>query len=213
RPARPSAVSPPWAWSPWRRCSRPGGPRGPSLRRHCVRYRTGLLAARILRLPLAALAAAGIAWKPQFYNPTPLPKDLILPMPCGGAMVFRPVLVPADKLLGDRRITLGGPDDRFAFAESFRQDFLAGRFTAPGAQGGRLYYIGKYEVTVDQYATLAPDGCKPPSMLGRLPVTGISWNEAIDFSVHYTEWLYANAPSALPSEDGTRGYLRLPTEE
>ncbi|HEY2110189.1 MAG TPA: hypothetical protein VGH25_00530, partial [Dongiaceae bacterium] len=57
-------------------------------------------------LPLAALAASQITWKEQFYNPHPLPKDLIMPMPCGGAMVFRPVVVPADRLLGDRRITL-----------------------------------------------------------------------------------------------------------
>ena len=44
-------------------------------------------------------------------------------------------IVPADKLLGDRRLTLGGSDDRFSFAEGFRQDFLAGTFTVPG-QGG-----------------------------------------------------------------------------
>lgn len=167
-------------------------------------------------LPLAAWAVAKITWKETFYNPHPLPKDLILPMPCGGAMVFRPVVVPADKLLGDRRLTLGGSDDRFSFAEGFRQDFLAGTFTVPGTSGGRLYYIGKYEVTADQYATLLPGGtdgaCKPPSTIGRLPKTKVSWNEAIDFSVRYTEWLYANDPSALPSEDKTRGYLRLPTE-
>jgi hypothetical protein len=171
-------------------------------------------------LPLAALAASQITWKEQFYNPHPLPKDLILPMPCGGAMVFRPVVVPADRLLGDRRITLGGQDERFAFAEGFRQDFLAGSFAAPGAaagaQGGRLYYIGKYEVTADQYAALGSQGgsggCKPPTNLGRLPKTQVSWNEAVDFSVHYTEWLYAKAPAALPSEDKVRGFLRLPTE-
>jgi hypothetical protein len=87
-------------------------------------------------LPLAALAASQITWKEQFYNPHPLPEDLILPMPCGGAMVFRPVVVPADRLLGDRRITLGGQDERFAFAEGFRQDFLAGSFAAPGAAAG-----------------------------------------------------------------------------
>ena len=168
--------------------------------------------ALLLLLPLAALAAAKITWKEQFYNPKPLPKDLILPMPCGGAMVFRPVVVPADKLLGDRRLTLGGPDDRFSFSEGFRQDFLAGAFTEPGSTGARVFYMGKYEVTADQYAALAPGGCKPPTIMGRLPITKVSWNEAVDFSVHYTEWLYANAPKALPSEDKTRGYLRLPTE-
>jgi hypothetical protein len=179
-----------------------------------------LLAALVFLLPLAALAASLITWKEPFYNPHPLPKDLILPMPCGGAMVFRPVVVPADRLLGDRRITLGGQDERFGFAEGIRQDFLAGSFTAPGAapgaQGGRLYYIGKYEVTVDQYATLGSPGgsggCKPPTTLGRLPKTQVSWNEAVDFSVHYTEWLYAKAPTVLPSEDTVRGLLRLPTE-
>jgi hypothetical protein len=166
----------------------------------------------LLLLPLTAWAAAEITWQKPLYNPHPLPKDLILPMPCGGAMVFRPVVVPADKLLGDRRLTLGGSDERFSFAEGFRQDFLAGTFAVPGTSGGRVYYIGKYEVTADQYDALAGGGCKPPTTMGRLPKTKIGWNEAIDFSVHYTEWLYANAPDALPREDKTRGYLRLPTE-
>ena len=94
------------------------------------------LVALAFLLPLAALAATQITWKEQFYNPHSLPKDLILPMPCGGAMVFRPVVVPADRLMGDRRITLGGQDERFGFAEGFRQDFLAGSFTAPGATAG-----------------------------------------------------------------------------
>ncbi len=175
-------------------------------------------AAAMLGLVLAlstgapAEAADAIAWKELFYNPHPLPKDLILPMPCGGAMAFRPVVVPADQPLGDRRVTLGGPDDRYGFAEGFRQDFLAGAFDVAGAAGGRQYYIGKYEVTADQYATLAGEACEPPTNMGRLPRTKVSWSEAIDFSVRYTEWLYAHAPEALPSEDKQRGYLRLPTE-
>ncbi len=173
-----------------------------------------VLLATALLLPAAASAAAPeITWRDRYYNPKPLDGDLVLPMPCGGAMVFREIAVPAEKLLGDRKLVLGGNDDRFAYAESSRADHIAGAFPSKTADGGRVYYIGKYEVTDDQFAALSPGGkCPRVSNIGRLAKTSVSWIESMDFASRYTEWLYANARAQLPAVDNVAGFLRLPTE-
>jgi hypothetical protein len=169
-----------------------------------------ILASAVALVHLVAPTARAEDWPERHVNPKPLADDLLLPMPCGGAMAFRPVPVPADGLLGDRRLTLGGADDRFAFAEGSRQAHLAGSFG--GGEGSRLFYLGKYEVTSDQYRALTEPDCPKPSNPGRLPKTALAWSEAVEFAVRYTEWLHARAPEALPSEDGTKPFLRLPTE-
>lgn len=174
-------------------------------------------------LPIIALAAflaaspalsqaPEITWKERLYNPAPSPGDVILPMPCGGAMTFRSAAVPSEQLLADRRITLGGADDRFGYSESSRKTHVAGPLSSQGGLGSRELLIGKYEVTSDQYAALTAEDCPRPSNLGRLPKTEIAWVEAIDFAARYTQWLYAEAPEALPVEDGVRAFLRLPSE-
>ena len=171
--------------------------------------------AAVLALAGAALicgpAAGEERWPDKHVNPKPLPDDLVLPMPFGASMAFRPVAIPADRLLGDRRLILGGSDERFGFAEGSRQAFLAGAFSGRG-EGQRILYVGKYEVSVDQWAALTQPACPRPSAAGRLPKTKLAWSEAIAWAVRYTEWLYANAGDSLPKEDGARGFLRLPTE-
>jgi sulfatase-modifying factor enzyme 1 len=159
---------------------------------------------------LAAVSARAEDWPERYVNPKPLADDLVLPMPCGAAMAFRPILVPADGLLGDRRLTLGGADERFAFSEGKRQAHLAGAFG--GAEGGRLFYLGKYEVTIDQFRALTEASCPKPSNAGRLAKTAVAWSEAVQFTVLYTEWLQAHAADRLPAEDGARAFLRLPME-
>jgi hypothetical protein len=159
---------------------------------------------------LAALSARAEEWPERYVNPKPLSDDLVLPMPCGAAMAFRPILVPADGLLGDRRLTLGGADERFSFSEGSRQAHLAGSFGA--GDGGRVFYIGKYEVTLDQFRALTQSACPKPSNAGRLAKTRVAWSEAVEFAVLYSEWLQAHAPDRLPAEDGARAFLRLPTE-
>jgi hypothetical protein len=174
-----------------------------------VRFERFWLPALVAGLLVAAGARAE-GWPERYVNPKPLPDDLILPMPCDGAMAFRPILVPADGLLGDRRLTLGGADERFAFSEGNRQAHVAGSFG--GGDGGRIFYLGKYEVTLDQYRALTEPTCPKPSNAGRLPKTAVAWSEAVELAVLYTEWLYAHEPGALPVEDGSRAFLRLPTE-
>jgi hypothetical protein len=153
-----------------------------------------------------------ITWPEKFYNPSPAADDLVLPLACGGAMVFRAVEIPSGDLLDDRPVELGQTDPDRGYKEGRRLSHLAGSFTDP-ASSARRYYLAKYETTQDQYAALTQPSCPKPSMRGRLPVTNLSWFDAVDFARHYTEWLLANAPDALPHEDQEPGFLRLPTEE
>jgi hypothetical protein len=179
-------------------------------------------------LPAALPAAAQApdpAWPEAMYNPVPRPADLVLPMPCGGAMVFRPVAVPAEGVLADRRVLLGAEDPDRGYAEMPRYAHLAGGFADPDSPARRVYWIGAYEVTRTQWAAVTGGqpgsdeavgdpaaACPDPDMAGRRPATGVTWFEALAFAEAYTRWLYETAPDALPREEGTPGFLRPATE-
>jgi formylglycine-generating enzyme required for sulfatase activity len=173
-----------------------------------------------MRLPIAAIlllaatpAVAQAPWVPDFTNPRAADGDLVLPMPCGGSMAFRPVETPAGPgALDDRPVTLGTTDPAGGIAEFARRESVAGPFTAQGREGA-IYWIGKYEVTRDQYAAVTQDRCPEPSAAGRLPAATLSWFDAVAFTQRYTTWLMANARARLPQADGTPAFVRLPTEE
>lgn len=165
-------------------------------------------------LPLLALCAAAQAqtpWPAAQVNPAAAPDDIVLPMPCGGGMAFRRVNIPSADPLDDRRVQLGSPEARFAYAENTRSDYVGGGFTDPKAKNQRYYLIGKYEVTALQYEALA-DKCPAVTGEGRLPKTGLTWTEAVHFAGRYADWLAKNAAAKLPSDEGMPGFVRLPTE-
>jgi hypothetical protein len=177
----------------------------------------GALTAAFLLMPALGLMAADrdngpITWPEKSYNPMPAADDLVLPLACGGAMAFRPVEIPSGSLLDDRPVELGHTDAERGYKEGRRLSHLAGAFT-DAASAARRYYIAKYETTRDQYAALTAATCPAASTRGRLPMTEVSWFDAVDFTRRYTEWLLAHAPDALPKEDREPGFLRLPTEE
>ncbi len=154
-----------------------------------------------------------IDWQERFYNPQPVADDLLLPIACGGAIAFRPVEIPSGSWLDDRRVELGQADEERGYKEGRRLNYLAGAFTATdGDSAKRLYYIAKYETTRDQYTALDSADCPKPSMRGRLPMTDVSWFDAVDFTRRYSEWLLQNAREQLPIEGLEPGFLRLPTE-
>ena len=170
-----------------------------------------LLAAMILFAPAVN---AQERWPAEFWNPKPLADDLILPMPCGGAMVFRPVPTPLGQgLLADRPAMLGQADAETNYSEFLRQSFIAGPFRGADAAAPPRYYIGKYEVTRDQYTAATAEACPTPAAAGRLPQADIAWHEAIAFTMRYSAWLARNARDALPMRDDARAFVRLPTEE
>lgn len=171
-------------------------------------------ALRIAALPAAAQTPP--AWPEAAYNSRPAPGDLVLPIPCGGSIVFRPVEVPAGQgSLDDRPISLGTSDPDTDYVEGLRQGFLAAPFRQPAtaqSRGGRVFYIGKYEVTADQYAAVMNPQCPTPSEAGRVPASRVAWSDAIAFSTRLSEWLLRNARARLPREDDALAFVRLPTE-
>ena len=170
------------------------------------------IAAAMVVVAAAAMPAnAEITWPADAYNPQPQDDDLVLPLPCGGAMVFRAVAVPSAGWLTDRHILLGDPDENLADAESQRFAHLAGSFTDPADETRRLYWIGAYEVTEAQRAAIGND-CREPTVESRRPATGLTWADAVSLADAYTGWLLETAPETLPTEADVPGFLRLPTE-
>ncbi len=160
---------------------------------------------------LGALPAAPAAttWPEEQFNPQPLAGDIVLPMPCGGAMAFRKVLIPADSPLDDRLVILGAADAEHGYAESSRPAFIAGSFSA--GRDGRYLLMGKYELSALQYQAVGLS-CEQPTVAGRLAQADVSWIDAVIFADRYTRWLQRNASDKLPKEDGEPGFVRLPTE-
>lgn len=160
---------------------------------------------------VAAPAGAQIAWDPKFYDPAG-GADLVLPMPCGGAMAFQRIATPVDPTdpLDDRRVRLGGTDPATGAVDYLQPGYLRGGFSDQ-ASGAVFYYLARYELTEAQAAALTGD-CAPPTVRTTLPRVGLSWFDAVDLGRRYTEWLGANAAAAVPAEDGVPGFVRLPTE-
>lgn len=180
---------------------------------HRLALRLVLLA---FALPASAAPASPPVWPPSWeearYNPRPASGDLVLPIPCGGAMVFRFVATPGGEgPLDDRVVVLGSGEAGAGPVEFLRQEALAGPFPAPHGEG-RGYWIGKYEVTREQWQAVMEDRCPEPSAAGRLPITGVSWFEAVAFSARLSAAILTHARDRLPVADGVPGFLRLPTE-
>lgn len=172
---------------------------------------------RRMALALAAFLAASPAtaqepWSASFWNPKPLADDLVLPLPCGGAMAFRPVATPLGPgSLADRQVTLGQADAETNYNEYLHQAFVAGPFR--GGDGPPRYFLAKYEVTRDQYDAVTSGTCPQPSVAGRQPRADLAWVEAVAFTARLSTWLARNARDALPRVQEARAYVRLPTEE
>jgi len=123
-----------------------------------------------LALLAASAAQAQTPWPANQSNPAAKPDDVVLPMPCGGAMAFRRVNIPSADPLDDRRVQLGGPEPRFAYSENTRSDYVGGGFVDAKVKNQRYYLIGKYEVTQLQFDALSGT-CPKVSEEGRLPKT------------------------------------------
>lgn len=175
--------------------------------------------------------------------PQTLPEELALPLPCGRRAMFGRITVPAASLLDHELVWLGAPvsgggsgDDISGAVNAPRRAPLAGGFTV---DGGRAYYIGKYEVPAHHWdlftrglfsteparehdATACADYDRAMAALAPhqvLPAANLSWYDAQAFLRAWTGWLLAldrdrvpAHPPLLPWEQGTPAFLRLPTE-
>ena len=160
----------------------------------------------------------GVEWDERLYNPQPQTDDLILPMPCGGAMAFRKVPTPnTDGIVGDVPVLLGQVGSGQPFLDGLRKSYVSGAFPeTDGAQRG-YFYMAKYELTAAQYEVgraATPEDCpRRVSRRDAVPKTDISLLELKKFAETLTLWLMVNAPEALPVVGQSAGFLRLPTEE
>jgi len=158
------------------------------------------------------------SWPVEDWNPQANEDDYVVPLPCGGAMVFRRVSTgirppgAESAVLEDRQVRLGWSSDQTGYVDFFRSDYIAGPFDDERTHE-RFYYIGKYEVTKAQYDAVMQAPCPAYDQTdGALPATNLSWFDAVEFTRKLTNWLYANAPAHLPGDTGQPGYVRLPTE-
>jgi formylglycine-generating enzyme required for sulfatase activity len=168
-----------------------------------------LLAFLFFLLPGETPAAEAIDWPEAFYNPHPSPDDVLLPLPCGGAMAFRwvqangrvPAQTPADLAALYR---LSGPWQR---------------------HGSRYLLIGKYEVSELQYQVVQAQAtgrvCPPPTTAGRQVQGRVGWHDALGYAGAWSRWLLENASRfppctgtspCLPRQDDQPAFLRLPLE-
>ena len=159
-----------------------------------------------LLLVLAAPVAAALElnWPEAWYNPQPLAEDLLLPLPCGGALILRAVPTPA-----------------------YDADYaVAGGFGV--ASGAPYLLIGKYEVTQRQAQAIQAAAAQQPCpqaeedrAAGRQPVL-CDWVEAVALADQYSRWLMTQAKTlplctpetrlCLPREDDVLAHVRLPTD-
>jgi hypothetical protein len=183
--------------------------------------RRGPRAAAIV-LGLAVLAAAPGAyaqqppatWPEENWNPQPLADDLVLPLPCGGAMAWRAVPTPvAQGALADRPVMLGQADPQTDYVEYLRQGFVAGPFPGAAGQPPR-FFLAKYEVSRDQWAAVMSDACPAlPSQGGRVAKTEVAWVDAVNFTTRLTTFLSKHAAQKLPRRDEAVAFARLPSED
>ena len=171
--------------------------------------------------PLNSAIGQEIEWKVDLYDPGAKDHgaaDLILPMPCGGAMAFQKVVVPVGNgdPLDDMELRLGRAAHPGGYMDFFRLSYLRGGFSESVAgESNSHYYIGRYELTEGQYEAIInadSNNCPEPNRRLRLVRGGLSWFEAVDLGRIYTEWLNQNARNSLPTAGDGHGFLRLPTE-
>jgi formylglycine-generating enzyme required for sulfatase activity len=152
-------------------------------------------------------------------NPSPQPDDLVLPMPNGLKMVFRPVYLKiGNGPLAVKPFRMGGrANDNFR--ENPTEVQLGGQFIGNNPLTGQLdwrYFLGKYEVTEEQFSSVTTSGEKAGSpdgtLRGGFPKTDVTRLEIEKFLQDYNLWLFANARDALPKLDDEPGFVRLPTE-
>ena len=172
---------------------------------------------RCLLLAACFLFPSGVSAVPS-GNPAPAEGDLVLPGPEGVVFAFRAVHVGSadgeNGPLSGARFIMGDPSGDFRSPPT--AVMIAGAFESTDeARPGRVYYMGKYEVTRAQYAAVMGTEALPPVKGAEdpdMPVTGVSYFDAVAFVDRLNTWLYKNALSSLPCAGPSPGFVRLPSE-
>ena len=158
----------------------------------------------------ACFARAAIA--EDTGNPVPLADDLVLPLPAGQTMVFRPVSVGPDKGHFAARVFKIGDRAEGGYQET-PTDISVGGAVSMDIEGQRqwVYFLSKYEITEAQWFAIVGGGTDEQKA-SSYPARGVSWFESQEFVHKLNEWLFGNALAALPKHEGMPCFARLPTE-
>src|SRR5262249_24814672 len=172
------------------------------------------------------------------YNPHPTNEDLVLPLPGAYKMEFVRVPVLGKGYWGtsERIFEIGSDKLKPEPFEAPRTARIGGNFKTPA--GKWFLVIGKYEVTIGQYAALYGDGdiarglsfladnsaieqpkkneaadaaAVNPRMLAR-PLHGLNPYDYQEFIAKYNAWCLSNAEclDVMRRELGAVGFFRLP---
>ncbi|MGM0983383.1 MAG: SUMF1/EgtB/PvdO family nonheme iron enzyme [Pseudomonadota bacterium] len=187
----------------------------------------------LVLLLVVAPASWGASPAERLFNPQPAEDDIVLPMPDNATMVFRRVPVPGQGFWGgpSRVIQLG--DATGGIFEGLQRRQIAGSFVDD--QGQWYLIIGKYELTVAQFAAVMglqglmdasadPEIATLPELNPRerlewlaRPLTYVSHADVQRFVERYNQWLFDPAHPErrqnLPRIEGVPGFLRLPAED
>ena len=164
--------------------------------------------------------ADAVPWDAKFYNYAAAEGDLIIQGPCGARFAFRKVktrtpnywLAPGEFLLGQAAEAEGGQMRQVT--ENIRRGAVVGAFSTDNDAADRFYYLGKYEVTRDQYKAVMSDQCPTPALEGSFPMDKVSRFNAIEFTRRLSEWIlqHPEARAAMPTVESQAAYVRLPSE-
>lgn len=165
----------------------------------------------ILSMPSLSKAQE-ISWKESYYNPSPDAGDVVLPLPCNGAMVFRavPTFVSGGPL-DDLSFLMGEPSDSAPYLSGVHPSTVKGPFEID--DGVNVYYISKYELARVQYDVLMGDEC--PSRVRKknfLPAVELSKLDLQRAAEAYSVWLAETASDIVPKAGEQLAFVRLPTE-
>ena len=148
----------------------------------------------------------------EVSNPRPAQGDLLIPLPGGFSLVFRPVAVGEDKGAFSSNAYKIGDRAEGGFQEFPTDVSVAGSVLIEEA-GKKVwaYYLGKYEISEAQYYSVMGNGTSE-QRVSAFPVRNLSWFEVVAFTDRLNQWLFANAKDKLPTQRGRPCFVRLPTE-
>jgi hypothetical protein len=132
-------------------------------------------------------------------------------LPGGETIRFRAIFLGASSELTSSKEFVVGDRSENNPTEPLVPVRIGGAFLERNPAGGQdwCFYLADTEITEGQWHAVM--GGSPPSEK-TLPKTRVSYFEILDFLNRCNLWLYNNAKGKVPANEGSVGFLRLPTE-
>ena len=165
-----------------------------------------------MRLLFLIAIISGAVFAQDAGNPQPSPDDLLLPLPGGISLAFRPVGIGPDT--GPFTARLFKVGDRVQGVQGYQEfptDVTVGGTVSMTLDGEKqwVYFFGKYEVSEAQWQAIMGSD---PAKNGNLPMRNVSWLEVQEFIHKLNTHLLSSARDKLPKNEGQPLFVRLPTE-